>query len=189
MFSKPISWLGLEKQNLTQQKHIFINQNKCTTTQNKHKRTKARFSHLLRHTPWNGEGLFWFRRFINLSLTYLLRQLQPRTHTGHLSHKMTIPRTNWNLLHTVITIYLQRHVIMRPLWSNQSFYLCHNAMHSCQLVCQQEYTKSCRLLLIVTRNTGSDFGDDLNVGLDKHQCILLTLTMLCHKGLNSVNDF
>ena len=36
--------------------------------------------------PWNGEGLFWFRRFINLSLTYLLRHLptylQPWTYTG-----------------------------------------------------------------------------------------------------------
>jgi len=32
--------------------------------------------------PGNGEGLFWFRRFINLSATYLLRHLstylQPR---------------------------------------------------------------------------------------------------------------
>jgi len=38
--------------------------------------------------PGNGEGLFLFWRFINLSLTYLLRHLptylQPRTHTGHL---------------------------------------------------------------------------------------------------------
>jgi len=25
--------------------------------------------------PGNGEGLFWFRHFINLSLTYLLRHL------------------------------------------------------------------------------------------------------------------
>jgi len=28
---------GMEKQNLTQQKHAFTNQKKCTTTQNKHK--------------------------------------------------------------------------------------------------------------------------------------------------------
>jgi len=34
-FSKPISSLGMEKQKLTQQKHAFTNQNKCTTTQNK----------------------------------------------------------------------------------------------------------------------------------------------------------
>jgi len=34
MFPKPIFWLGMEKQNLTQQKHTFTNQNKCATTQN-----------------------------------------------------------------------------------------------------------------------------------------------------------
>jgi len=28
----------MEKENLTQQKHAFTNQNKCTTTQNRHKR-------------------------------------------------------------------------------------------------------------------------------------------------------
>jgi len=37
----------MEKQNLTQRKHAVTNENKCTTTQNKHKKTKARFSHLL----------------------------------------------------------------------------------------------------------------------------------------------
>ena len=47
MFPKPISWLRTEKQKLTQQKHAFANQKKCTTTQNKHKKTKARFSRLL----------------------------------------------------------------------------------------------------------------------------------------------
>jgi len=48
-FPKPISWLGTEKKlNLTQQKHTFINQKKCTTTQ----KTKARFSRLLRHLAW-----------------------------------------------------------------------------------------------------------------------------------------
>jgi len=30
----------MEKQNLTQQKHTFTNQNKCTTAQNKHKKLK-----------------------------------------------------------------------------------------------------------------------------------------------------
>ena len=40
MIPKPISWLGMEKQNLAQQKHTFTNQNKCTTTQNKHKKIK-----------------------------------------------------------------------------------------------------------------------------------------------------
>jgi len=37
MFPKPIYWLGMEKQNLTQEKHAFTDQNKCTTTQNKYK--------------------------------------------------------------------------------------------------------------------------------------------------------
>jgi len=36
-FPMPMSWLGMEKQNLTQQKYAFTNQNKCTTTYNKHK--------------------------------------------------------------------------------------------------------------------------------------------------------
>jgi len=32
-FLTPLSWLGMDKQNLTQEKHIFTNQNKRTTTQ------------------------------------------------------------------------------------------------------------------------------------------------------------
>jgi len=40
MFPKPNSWPGTEKLNLTQQKHTFTNQKKCTTTQNKHKKLK-----------------------------------------------------------------------------------------------------------------------------------------------------
>jgi len=39
-FPKPISQLGMEKLNLTQQKHAFTNENECTTTQNKHKKLK-----------------------------------------------------------------------------------------------------------------------------------------------------
>jgi len=31
-FPKPTSWLGIEKLNLTQQKHTFTNQKECTTT-------------------------------------------------------------------------------------------------------------------------------------------------------------
>jgi len=31
MFPKPIFWLGMEKLDLTQQKHAFTNQKKCTT--------------------------------------------------------------------------------------------------------------------------------------------------------------
>jgi len=46
---KPILWLGMEKLNLGQQKHTFINQKKCTATQ-------ARFSRLLRPTAWKWSG-------------------------------------------------------------------------------------------------------------------------------------
>jgi len=35
MFPKPISLLGMEKLNQTEQKHAFSNQKKCITTQNK----------------------------------------------------------------------------------------------------------------------------------------------------------
>jgi len=45
----------MEKLNLTQQKHAFTNQKKCTT-QNKHKKTKARFSRLLQHPAWKWRG-------------------------------------------------------------------------------------------------------------------------------------
>jgi len=39
----PSQYLGLvwKKLNLTQQKHAFTNQKKCTTTQNKYKKTNA----------------------------------------------------------------------------------------------------------------------------------------------------
>jgi len=45
---KPISWLGMEKLNLTQQKHAFSNQKKCTTTQNKHKTSSSAAAKRLR---------------------------------------------------------------------------------------------------------------------------------------------
>ena len=82
----------MEKLNLTQQKHTFTNQKK-RTTQNKHKLKPGLVTYYdiqLR----NGEGLFWFRRFINLSLTYLLRHLptylQPRSHTGQMPPNINI---------------------------------------------------------------------------------------------------
>jgi len=68
---KPISWLGVEKLNLTQQKHTFTNQKKCTTTQNKHNKLKPGLDASYDIRPGKGEGLFLFRRFINLLLTYL----------------------------------------------------------------------------------------------------------------------
>ena len=68
----------MEKQNLsyeTQQKHSFTNQKKCTTTQNKHKKLKPGLVAFYDIRPGNEQGLFWFRCFINLWLTYLLRHL------------------------------------------------------------------------------------------------------------------
>ena len=52
--------LGLvwKKLNLLQQKHALTNQKKCTTTQNKHKKTKAGLSRLLRHLTWKRSGFF-----------------------------------------------------------------------------------------------------------------------------------
>jgi len=72
MFPKPISSLGMEKLNQTQRKHTITNQNKCTT-QNKHKKTKARFSRLLRHRAWKRSGpvLVSVLHKICHSLTYL----------------------------------------------------------------------------------------------------------------------
>jgi len=72
MLPKPISWLGMEKkQNLTQQKHTFTNQN---VQQHKINTKKLKPGLVASYDirPGNGEGLFWFRHFINSSLTYLL---------------------------------------------------------------------------------------------------------------------
>jgi len=71
---KPISWLGMEKLNLTQQKHPFTNQKKCTMTQNKHKKTKARFSRLLRYPAWKRRGPILVSA-LHTFVTYLLRHL------------------------------------------------------------------------------------------------------------------
>jgi len=76
MFPKPISWLGMEKLNLTQQKHTFTNQNKCTTTQNKHKKLKPGLVASYAIRPGNGEGLA-----LHKSVIYLLRHL-PLTAPG-----------------------------------------------------------------------------------------------------------
>jgi len=68
-----MAWYG--KLNLTT-KHIFNNQKKCTTTQNKHqKELKPGLLATYDIRLGNGEGLFWFWCFINLSLTYLLKHL------------------------------------------------------------------------------------------------------------------
>jgi len=73
-----------KKQNPTQQQHTFTNQKKYTTTQNKHKKVKPGLVASYDIWPGNGQDLFWFQRFINLSPTYLLLLIysQLRTHTG-----------------------------------------------------------------------------------------------------------
>jgi len=72
-----LAWYG-KKLNLTQQKHTFTNQNKCTTTQNTHK-TKARFSCLLRHLAWKQRGPILGLALQKFS-TYLLNLLKTLTH-------------------------------------------------------------------------------------------------------------
>jgi len=64
----------MEKLNLRQQNHAHTNQKKYTTTQNTQK-TKARFSHTLRHPSRNWRELILTSAIINLSLTYLLKTL------------------------------------------------------------------------------------------------------------------
>jgi len=50
----------MERQNLTQQKHAFTNQNKCTPTQNMHKKLKVGSVASYDIRPGNGECLFLF---------------------------------------------------------------------------------------------------------------------------------
>jgi len=53
MFPKPISWLGMEKVNLTQQKHAFTNQKNVTQHNIRH--THNRFTALFLGPPaWAG---------------------------------------------------------------------------------------------------------------------------------------
>ena len=76
----PISLLGTEKLNLTHQKHTFINQKKCTTTQTQ--KTKARFSRLLQPLAWKQRGPI-FILALHKFVTYLL--------TETLTHLLTVP--------------------------------------------------------------------------------------------------
>ena len=66
----------MEKQNLTQQKHTFINQKKCITTQNKHEKLKPALVTSYDIRPVNGQAHSYFGASeICHLLTYLLRQL------------------------------------------------------------------------------------------------------------------
>ena len=70
--------------------HVHQSKEMYSTTQNTHKKLKPGLVASYNIRPGNGEGRYWFRRFIN-SLPYLLGHLrlptylQPRTHTGHLT--------------------------------------------------------------------------------------------------------
>jgi len=73
----------MEKLNLIQQRHTFTNQKKCTTSLQHKINTKKLKPGLVasyQYTAW--KRLFWFWHFINLSLTYLLRYLQPQDPQG-----------------------------------------------------------------------------------------------------------
>jgi len=110
-FPKPISWLGMEKQNLTQQKHAFTNQNICTTTQNKHKKTKARFSRLLRYPAWKRKGaivVLALHKSVNYLLTYTLTHIltAPDPHGAHVPphrRQYLLPSINTISYHDVIS--------------------------------------------------------------------------------------
>jgi len=84
----------MEKQNLTQQKHTFTNQQKCTTTHNKHTKTKAMFSRLLPHPAWKRRGpilVSALHKFVNYLLTYTYPLIySPGTQTGLSSRQSSL---------------------------------------------------------------------------------------------------
>jgi len=60
----------MQKLKLTQQKYTLTSQKKCTTLYSKNtKKLKPGLVASYDIRPGNGEGLFWFWHFINLSLT------------------------------------------------------------------------------------------------------------------------
>jgi len=69
----------MEKLNLTQQKHTLTNQKKCTTTKI-NKKTKARFSRLLRHLAWKWRGPILVLA-LHKSVTYLLTDTNTLTYS------------------------------------------------------------------------------------------------------------
>jgi len=88
----PSQSLGLvwKKLNLTQQRHTFTNQKKSTTAKNIHKKTKARFSRLLRHPAWKRwvPILIWaLHKFVIYLLRHLPTYLQPRDPRGAFKHR------------------------------------------------------------------------------------------------------
>jgi len=60
------------KPNTTKSHIQFTDQKKCTTTQDKHKKTKARFSRLLQHPIWKRMGailVLALHKFVTCLLT------------------------------------------------------------------------------------------------------------------------
>ena len=109
--------ISMEKHKLTQQKHTFANQKKCAAMQNKQKlKSGLVASHDIR--PGNGEGLFLFRRFINLSLTYLLRHLptylQPQHLHGQRNHVRNLSFLSHNVILNVINRKMYHDNILSP---------------------------------------------------------------------------
>ena len=103
----------MEKQNLTQQNHAFTNKTKCTITQNKHKKTKARFSHLLWHLPWTWRGpilILVLYKYVTHLLTYL--DTYPLTYSlgTHTGQKQQVTSSLFTDIQTVgvSTLYQQR---------------------------------------------------------------------------------
>jgi len=86
------------------QQHTFTNQRNVA----QHKiNTKKLKPHLVASYNRNREGLFWFRCFINLKLTYLLRHLltylKPRTHSG-ISRGIESCYVSWDAKHGPVTV-------------------------------------------------------------------------------------
>jgi len=96
MFLKPISWLGMKELNVNTTKAHIHHQKNVLQHKINTKKLKPGIVASYDVQPGNGEGLFWFQCFINLSLTYLFRHLptycSPKIHTGQVPHGTT---TQW----------------------------------------------------------------------------------------------
>jgi len=74
------------------------------------------------HRPGNGEGLFWFQRFIKMSLTYLLRRpltYSAGSHTGQNHLKMVIKTMCVHYSTTVL--YRQKLLVNTAAWFSDAF--------------------------------------------------------------------
>jgi len=125
----------MEKLNLTQQKHTFTNKKKCTTTQNKHKKTKVRFSRLLWHLAWKRRGpilVSVLHKFVTYLLTYTTYPLiySPGIHT----------RQNYGAWEDIITV-----ANFHALWKSPTINISRTPWHfltmlqlltSCTYYCQ-----------------------------------------------------